>query len=260
MRKIVIICFLCGLMMSLHAQLQDTVSAHYQETISGLLKRPELPINNTIEDAFAVDEYGNLVAVRNSDEYELATFLNTTIPIVHQILEQQGYLIEDSVRIRLYTGDSIKINYSRDFCLDTLSCIGRMIRNHIHNPLGKFLFTNYWLGGDDCELSALQFAEILLCIKQNQDILLHRHDSLSSENGFVPCNVSFYGTDYGMAFGNATIYLDSDCRFVGLYDVYDFDKKHWGMRPLKQEFFVRLVSMLSPSVASGYRIRYGNVP
>lgn len=247
-------------MISLHAQLQNTVGVNFQKTIPDLLNQSELSINNTVEDAFVTDGQGNLVAIKNSDDCGLATFLNTTIPIVHQILKQQDYLVEDNGRILICNGDSIKINYSRDFCLDTLSFIGEIIRNHVHNSLGKFLFTNYWLGGDDCELSALQFAEILLCIKQNQDILLNRHDSLSSDDGFVPCSVSFYGTDYAMTFGNATIYLDSDSRFVGLYDVYDFDKKHWGMRPLKQEFFVRLVSMLSPSVASGYRIRYGNVP
>ncbi len=135
---------------------------------------------------------------------------------------------------------------------ERMSCVGKFICRHFDTSLDSLLFANYWFGGGDIELSSCQFDSILLCLDQQT------FDTLPADSGLVPCIVSFYGTPYEKSFGCATVYVDENRRVVGFYDYYNFDRKRWGDRPLKYEFYVRLVSLLSPPSAAPFKIHYNN--
>ena len=187
-----------------------------------------------------IDENGTLVIPDSCSEQVIAEFLNTTPDIARDILMQS--------RQCLIANEGLPVIQKPQ------SCIGKLIFLCSGNGLSSFFFCNYWTGGGDIRLSGRQFADILLCIKQNtaQMEFPAAGDSIRQQT------FSFYNTRYGKAFGVATIYLDSENRIVGFRDVYDFDPKKCGVRPLKYEIYVRLVSLLSPDSASKFVIYYGD--
>lgn len=208
---------------------------------------------DTSGEAWTVNERGNLVSLRESNEYELARFLNTSPDIARRILGQpKGDMI------MLNQGDSLNIDYGCTLAPDRLSGVGRIFSHHLGSPYGQYFFSNYWRGGDDIELSDSQFAAILLYLRQHK--FYPMPDTLSNDSVFFPCLVSFYDTPYERCFGRATIYVDTANRVVGFLDYYNFDAKRWGVRPIKHEFYVRLISLFSPASASPFVIRYNGNP
>lgn len=206
-------------------------------------------------EALCISDSGDIVVVRGCSAVDLARFLNTTPAIARAILEEQDYAVSDDDSIVLIMGDTLR-------CVDTDAPastpprgMGGIIYRHSGNNLGKLFFSNYWQGGTDIVLSNSQFAEILICIKQYQ-VLLIRTDTLSSDNSLTACIVSFYNTPYERVFGSATVYIDSEQRIVGFSDCYNFDTKNRGARPSRYEFYVRLVSLFSPSTAASFEICY----
>lgn len=187
-----------------------------------------------------IDESGILVIPDSCSEQVLAEFLNTTPNIARDILMQSRQcLIADE---------------KPPVIQEPQSCIGKLISLCSGNGLSKQFFCNYWSGGGDIRLSDKQFADILLCIKQNSAAM----EFPAASDSIRQQTFSFYNTRYDKAFGVATIYFDSGNRIVGFRDVYDFDAQKIGVRPLKYEIYVRLVSLLSPVSASNFIIYYGD--
>ena len=187
-----------------------------------------------------IDESGTLVIPDSCSEQVLSEFLNTTPDIARDILAQS--------RQCLIADEGLPVIQKPQ------SCVGKLIYLCSGNSLSKHFFCNYWMGGGDIKLSSWQFADILLCIKQNTAAM----EFPAAGDSIRQQAFSFYNTRYGKAFGVATIYLDSENRIVGFRDVYDFDSQKWGVRPLKSEICVRLVSLFSPDSASRFIIYYGN--
>lgn len=206
---------------------------------------------------WVVNERGNLITLRNSNEYELAKYLNTSPRIVQRLLKQQGYKKELNDTIFLHKGDSLIIDYGFNLVSDTLLGIGKFICRQMDNNLDKYFFSNYWNGCGDIELSTRQFVGILLYLKQHLNIPIQVVGTLTEDSVISLCLVSFYNTPYEQSFGSATLCVDSNNQIVGIFDFYNFDAKKWGIRPVYYEFFVRLVSRFSPSNAAGFNVYYG---
>lgn len=210
----------------------------------------EVARTDTLPETLSVSKTGNLLALRRCSESDLARYLNTSPQIARQILREQNG--NDS--IELNPGDSLCIDYGYSLQADALRCIGMYISNRLDSNLDKYLFSRYWLGKGDVQLSGLQFAGLLLCIKQNPEIISPVADTSALCDSIVPRRVTFYNTPYEKAFGSATIYLNSDNRIIRFFDSYDFNPLHWGVRPLKYEVGVRLVSLFSPNMASDFKV------
>lgn len=137
--------------------------------------------------------------------------------------------------------------------------LGRKIQSRAEGDYAKELFENFWNGGGDITLTDEQFADIASLAK------------IKEEGGFVERNgryvkykrVSFYGTKYAAAFGDADMYFDVFGRPVGFSDTYDFNPYpiRWGWG--KGGFFdaqlkTELVDMASwfKRGAKGFNINY----
>ena len=201
--------------------------------------------------ALGINKWGNVIAFRDCNVYELADFLNTSPMIALRLLEKQ--LKDSSDAFIMKEGDSIDIDYGWNLIPGKVSGIGKIIYDHLDTRLDKYLFSNYWNGGLDVELTENQFAGILLSIKlEGKPNIFIPNNSLTSK-----C-CSFYNTRYEKSFGYATIYFDSDNRIIGFSDIYDFDSKNWGVRPVKYEIYIRIVRLISPSSSSGFNVCFKN--
>ena len=214
--------------------------------------------HDTVGDAWIVNEWGNLIALRHSNEYELAQYLNTSTRICRCLLAQQGFCDASDDTIMLHKGDSLIIDYGAKLRPDSLSGVGKFICDQLDNNLDKYLFSNYWIGKGDVEFSISQFAGILLCLKHTPNTPLPIIDSLPTGSDTIPCVVSFYNTHYEQSLGSATVLVNSDNQIVGFSDFYNFDPKKWGARPAQYECYVRFVSLFSPPSASAFNIQFDN--
>lgn len=229
---------------SIYANAQSHLLLNYDTMVQNVTINTYHPDSLNIPDSiFSFNESGALIIPDNCDEYMLASVLNTSPDIATKILKVWN--CTDSPTFSQVLASE-----------KTLSGIARVIYKHLDNEFSKSLFLNYWTGGGDIELSDRQFADILICINTKKNEIEWLSDSLLSLSQNKPCQFSFYNTKYCKAFGIATIYINSENCIVGFSDTYDFDAKKWGIRPLKYELYVRLVSLLSPPTASKFKIRY----
>jgi hypothetical protein len=76
----------------------------------------------------------------------------------------------------------------------------------------------------------------------------------TGQDGFA-VTLSTYSTDWGLAIGRGTLYLDANYKPVGFYDLYD-DRKPSGDRTWRNE---ALTTGLRASRASQFNICYGRV-
>lgn len=200
-------------------------------------------------ECFSVNENGHILILKDCNSQEVADYLNTSPQIASRIIETVNRNTNES--LFLHKGDIISLDNSLNLDTGDMPCTGKMIRYLLNTPLDQYLFSNYWLGYGDVELSAVQFARILLCIKQNQ--LITNNCTQNKTNSRI---VSFYDTPYEQAFGFAQIIQDTNNRIIGFYDSYDFDPKEWGIRPFKYELYVRIIALLSPSTSSAFNIYF----
>ena len=77
----------------------------------------------------------------------------------------------------------------------------------------------------------------------------------SGQDGFA-VSLSTYSTDWGLAIGRGTLYLDANYRPVGFYDRYDPNPQQSGARTIRNE---ALTTLLRGSGASEFNICYGQV-
>jgi len=208
------------------------------------------------QDVLMINTAGDIEALENCDEYALANFLNTSPQIAKTILERRRSYKDELTKNCLNKGDIVKVDYGCDLLPDSLSCMGKVICKYFSNNLGQYLFSNYWNGKGDIELTVEQFAGILLCIKQNNISIPSSPDTLYENCNNLPVLVSFYNTQYEKEFGNATLFYNEDGQAIGFLDVYDFDAKKWGIRPFKYELCIRMVALLSPATAADFTISY----
>lgn len=241
MRRTIIACLIVLATFSLHAQsfLEDDT--------------------DSLENIWTVSEQGNLILLKDCDGQELARSLNTSTQIIFWMLGEQGHANKEDDSVVLCKGDSINVDYGLSLAPDTLSGMGKLISCCLDNNLDKYLFSNYWLGKGDIEMTSEMFAGVLLCLRQNPGLLPSGSDTSVVGERRVSRQVSFYKTRYEESFGSATVYIDSDNRVVGFADVYDFDSKRWGVRPIKYEFYVRIVSLLSPASATSFRVYFNEM-
>ena len=221
------------------------------------------PITDEADTPFAgndipvLDENGNLVVPYGCSDSAFAAFLNTSPFIAEKILNKKKEQAVGKNRIVFYADSCQAVGHIIPAGEAKLGGIGKIVYRKLGDNLSRTLFLNYWTGGGDIELSDECFLWILLCIKE----LNLEDSSASSLDAHTPrCpqrTVSFYKTRYQAAFGVATIIYDSEKRIVGFSDTYDFDAKKIGVRPLKYELYVRMMSCLSSPSASNYNIHYG---
>ena len=139
-----------------------------------------------LPDAITLDEAGNIVILRGCNEHDFARFLNSTPRIARSILAEHGYTVEEDSLIVLNDGDTLRHDADEYRASDSLSCIGKFICRHSGSDLDKFLFSNYWRGDGDVELSGKLFTKILLCLKQSLDTLPTRPDSIATADTLLP--------------------------------------------------------------------------
>ena len=264
-------------LINFNGRMYDPVLAHFLSP-DPYIQSPENPLNHNRysyclfsplqyvdpsgEIFWKPDENGNLVAEKGDNAQTLAIYLNTSIEIAKKMLKEQGFFTDDKDNLKI--GDIFQIDYGNISTLkQDLKFWGNNIRKQAQSGIAQDLFTIYWTGKGDVELSSQQFAGILMYLKEN-NIPSHAGEKivLKGTSGTLydgsKYNVNFYGSDiYANAFGRATIYTNEHNNIVGFYDKYDFNSQPFGTRSLKNEIKTRVVRILSPSSAYDFSIRYG---
>lgn len=127
-----------------------------------------------------------------------------------------------------------------------------VVGNRIRAQLGtcnfcKDLFENYWQGKGPMVLSSERFNDVMRVADRPGGVV----STQIRKDGVTIQRVSFYGTTYGNAFGEATLYRYPNSDQVTFHDYYDFDPAH---RKLWNEFKTRAVRAASPSTAKPFDI------
>ncbi|MBO4306723.1 MAG: hypothetical protein J5848_00220 [Bacteroidales bacterium] len=204
-------------------------------------------------EAWKPDKNRNLIAEKGDNAWTLATYLNTTPEIATNMLEEQGYSVNTKGVLNLREGDVFEIDYGITEAHSNIDLgeTGNFIRQYAGSGIAKDLFANFWNGEGDITLTGSQFAGILMYIKES-----NQSPTVFDCKSKV---INFYGSQvYSLAFGNATVTIDSKQRITGFNDIYDFDPKKLGQRTLINEIITRAVAAASNIMGNGkgYKVSY----
>ena len=100
-----------------------------------------------------------------------------------------------------------------------LNWLGRKIQSYAGSDFSKEMFANFWNGGGDVILTTEEFTDI---VKHAKPLGKGERVTFNGQE-VIKRSVRLYGTEYGRAIGDATIYYNMAGSPVGFYDYYDFN-------------------------------------
>ena len=210
-----------------------------------------------------IKQDGVLEAEKGDNAWTLSSYLNTSPEMAKKMLEEQGYVIDEKGLLNLKEGDCFlydTINGAEG--IGSLGVLGDVINSNLPDGISQVLFKNYWDGGGDLSLTSVQFAGILMYLKSSQTVKDIKATTLVGESGKeydgFRAQADFYGSDYyALAFGRATVLLNTRRQIIGFNDEYNFDPKPYKARSIKNEIKTRAVRIASPKKAKSFIISYG---